>query len=168
MSISVLFLKNHLDLQRAFFGHGHRFRKLYTEYEYGSISTYKASQRLILAPTFSAWRDLSIERNRAGFQLLFQEFAISLGLIRGSTGMTLGWLWDQFAITMRSLWDHVGIVLTSFWDHLGSALGSFGGLLGVIFWIFWKSVLEPKLQLYRPSGGRNQSWSWIFSHRSLF
>ena len=71
--------------------------------------------------------------------------------LQGALWEALGLPWDRLGPT----WDRFRIVLRLFRDLLGILLGSFGDHVGVIFSIFQNSLLELKLQLYGPPGGRN-------------
>ena len=73
----------------------------------------------------------------------------------GSLGTHLGSFSDRFEVVLGSFGVPFGIFWGSFWDLVGIFLGSFGDHLGVTFSIFRNSVLELKLQLYGPPGGRN-------------
>ena len=66
----------------------------------------------------------------------------------GSLGTHLGSFSDRFEVVLGSFGDR-------FLDLLGIFLGSFGDHLGVTFSIIRNSVLELKLQVYGPPGGRN-------------
>ena len=111
----------------------------------------------------------------------WRSFGGHLGIIQGSVGDDSEVIWASsrghlgyLEVIWRSFGRHLGVVWGAFGDHLGTIWRSSGDHLAIIWGPFGgeksklrDEVLEPKLQLYEPPGGRNRCWTSIFQPLEL-